>query len=480
MARRESELARSAAIAYRWRRWLPAVSLCLGLVACSGGTGSGDNGNGDDGSTSPPAPLGLLKITVTDTFGAAVAGATVVAQQATATVSGETSTDGVALLSINWPSGSAGLTVSRETFVDQQVAMTVAAGQLNQVNVELDRMRAAAGGSLTSRSGQLPAADAAGQQLSFEVEIVVVDADAQAIEGLGVSSFALRACTPDAATDKGDCLRGGDGVADVAYTPVAATPEALEVIAAGIVRPYAAGLLLDQSGSIALSDPTGARLFSAKAFLGSMGSDDQTLVAAFASGTAARIPTPPLATYPPFRGQATASALFPTLDELATLVGGNTPLYQSVDTLREQIVADTTLPTTLPKAVVVFTDGADTECTAVDDCQLRRQQSIQGAVADGLRYFTIGLSDEVDVETLGELANGTGGVFLYAENAEQLLPLYGSVGKLLSLGLPTYRLRFTVQAAAPDSFKPGRKLLGRVQVTHAHGSFDVPFAVGVP
>ena len=60
----------------------------------------------------------------------------------------------------------------------------------------------------------------------------------------------------------------------------------------------------------------------------------------------------------------------------------------------------------------------------------------------GLRFFTIGLSTGIDFEAMAELANQTGGAFLFAENAEQLIPLYGTVGDLLSLSLPTYRLTF--------------------------------------
>jgi hypothetical protein len=68
---------------------------------------------------------------------------------------------------------------------------------------------------------------------------------------------------------------------------------------------------------------------------------------------------------------------------------------------------------------------------------------------------------------------------LYADNAEQLLPLYGSVGRLLSLSLPTYRMRWTVQANA-GTFVSGNTLLGRVHVTAQSGTYDVPFVVGIP
>ena len=57
------------------------------------------------------------------------------------------------------------------------------------------------------------------------------------------------------------------------------------------------------------------------------------------------------------------------------------------------------------------------------------------------RLFTIGLAQGIDVAALGELADRTGGVFFYANNAAQFLTLFGSVGKLMSLSLPTYRLR---------------------------------------
>ena len=71
----------------------------------------------------------------------------------------------------------------------------------------------------------------------------------------------------------------------------------------------------------------------------------------------------------------------------------------------------------------------------------------------------------------------TGGAFLYAESAEQLLPLYGSLGKLLSLSLPTYRLQWTVQA---DAFTSGHTLLGKVRVNTGTGSIDVPFLIRIP
>jgi hypothetical protein len=265
---------------------------------------------------------------------------------------------------------------------------------------------------------------------------------------------------------------------DHGYAAVTAT--ALTRVAGEEARPYAAALLLDQSGSIEDTDPTGARLYSAKAFLGSLGTDDRALLAAFASDSGAAIPTVPLTAYGPFRDRAAAPDYFATLDSLAAQVGGNTPLYASLDALRLSVASDPSLPAGLTRAVVLFTDGTDTECGTATACRTRRAQSIQGAIDSQVRLFTIGLSSGVDVIALGELAHQTGGAFLYADNAQQLLPLYGSLGKLLSLSLPTYRLQWTVQADSADTFKSGHTLLGKVQVTSGSNTFDVPFLIGIP
>ncbi|MES2958102.1 MAG: vWA domain-containing protein [Pseudomonadota bacterium] len=453
----------------RWTQGLVALlMLSFTLAGCGGGGGGGGSG--------APGASDVLKVTVTDTFGAGVAGATVKGPL----TSSITDHLGVAALTVDGSKGNADLAISRATFVDKSVTATINAGQANEIAVTLDRVTLAAGSSLASRSGFLPTVN--GTEMTFEIEVVVVGGNSQPIEGLTLANFTLRSCTPDAANNRADCVRGPGADSDVAYAPATSTPETLALIPGQAAMPYAAALLLDQSGSIQTSDPTGARLFSAKAFLQGMGTDDRALLAAFAGGPGAKIRTAPLAVYGPFRDKAAAttapSSYFPDLDGLSSLVGGDTPLYDSVDTLRQQVVSDA--PAGLGKALVVFTDGADTYCGDAETCRTRRKQSIDDAKAAGVRLFTIGLSSGVDIVALGELANQTGGAFLYADSPEQLLPLYGSVGKLLSLSLPTYRLRWTVQAGTSGVFQPGSTLVARVQVTTNAGTFDVPFTVGIP
>jgi hypothetical protein len=99
---------------------------------------------------------------------------------------------------------------------------------------------------------------------------------------------------------------------------------------------------------------------------------------------------------------------------------------------------------------------------------------------NGIRLFTIGLSSGVDAAALEDLANRSGAVFLYADSAEQPVPLYGSLGKLLSLGPPTYRLRWTIEAPAAGALSQGHTLLRKVRVRASASTINLPFAVAIP
>ncbi len=448
----------------RWAAWLVAATACLALAACGGG----GSGSSNDGSGVDLSKLALVKVTVKDDFGAPIAGAAIDGAAKTE----HTDTNGAALVSLDQPDLSTTLKVSRESFVDGSVATSAKRGQVKELQVVLKRATAPAGASLATRSGVPPSVDDTRRQLTFEIELVLVDGNAKPIENLEAAHFELLACTPSAIAERADCVRGDGPADDKAYEPLPGAPAELTHVAGEPARPYAAALLMDQSGSIRDSDPTGARLYSAKAFMQSLGAEDRALLAAFASGGAL---AEPLTVYGSFRDAASAPDYFATLDSLGSLVGGRTPLYDSLDDLRADVAADTALPADLRRAVVLFTDGSDTDCAAA--CRERRARSIQGAKESDVRLFTIGLSGNVDVATLGELAHQTGGAFLYAESAEQLLPLYGSLGKLLSLSLPTYRLQWTVQA---DAFTSGHTLLGKVRVNTGTGSIDVPFLIRIP
>jgi hypothetical protein len=225
--------------------------------------------------------------------------------------------------------GAASVDVSRSTFTSQNdVPATITENQTTELAVELVRATSAAGGSLSSRVGA-PVVGGNGQTMTFQIELVIVGNDSAAITNLAAANFVLLPCAPDSNTPRTDCIGGVALDFDEAYQST--TPTAQDaLLVPGLPREdYAAGLMLDQSQSINGSDPTGARLFSAKAFLDGLGPEDHVLLSAFAndSSTTALIPTKPLTIYPPFRDATTvddAPSYDDTLDSLADLVGGGT------------------------------------------------------------------------------------------------------------------------------------------------------------
>ncbi|MDH4392307.1 MAG: VWA domain-containing protein [Aquabacterium sp.] len=418
----------------------------------------------------------MAQVVVRDAYGAPVAGAHVKVANANGPAT-ELTTDANGVAFVAAAPGPVELLVSVPTFRPAVLQATLSQVAVTDVPVTLQRISAPAGGSMASRSGATPVQSADGRKLDFEVELVVVGTDAQPVDGLTAADFQLLACQPDAATPMADCLR--NGLADHAYM-AGGVATGLQVVAAQPVVAHTVGLLIDQSGSIAGNDRLNGRLFAAKALLSSISAGDQALIGAFADGTGAQLPQQPLTVLGSVADAAAASQMFAPLDALAGQSGGQTPLHTAIDAMRLQLVANPSLRPGLPRGLAVFTDGADSYCTSGAGCAQQRQQVIDAARADGVRLFTIGLSGSIDVEALSQLANASGGAMLYADTVEQLLPLYGSLGKLMSLGLPTYRLRFSVDAGEAGVFASGQTVLARVRVQVRGQAVDIPLAVNIP
>jgi hypothetical protein len=99
-----------------------------------------------------------------------------------------------------------------------------------------------------------------------------------------------------------------------------------------------------------------------------------------------------------------------------------------------------------------------------------------------VNIFTIGLAGEVDGKALAELAEGSGGTFLFAEDTTQLITIYGSLGNLLSGVLPTYKMTFQITTDAAGTFQAGRAVLGVLNVNTGTTSTPVvklPFIVRI-
>jgi hypothetical protein len=281
----------------------------------------------------------------------------------------------------------------------------------------------------------------------FAIDIFAADATGASINNLASTNFSIAGFT--------------SSTSGATYT---FTQNSVSTATQSVVGPYSVMLLLDQSGSITGTDPTDARLFAAKVFLESLGSGDNVQLAAFASGGS--LAFSPVTVY----GSGFTSdgrSYFSTVDQLGNLEGGNTPLYQS--TYSAMVHTRQNGPNT-NRAVVVFTDGNDTDGvrTIADIGALSAQ--------NGVRVFTVGLSNGIDVGTLAEMARLGRGAYFHANSARQLISTFGSLGKLLNGSAAVYSTRWSVTVDR-SAFGSGAWFSTGVRIDTPSGQLVAPFRI---
>jgi hypothetical protein len=361
------------------------------------------------------------------------------------------------------------------------------------VNFVIERVTQAAGG-VTLAVAQEPTD---GSSFTFRMRVLVIDQDFEPVRNLTAADFTLADCSEDDGdSSQPHCVRGGTAQFDVDYTVESATPAGFQFIDPdpdGPV-PYAAALLLDSSESIATTDPTDARIFANKQYLEGIGNNDRVMLAAFADDVDSQLPED-LTIYPCDASPCPApeftndgESLFPSLDSLATLEGGGTPLYDSLGQMLT-VVDDTadalpSPPANLRRAVVLFSDGRDIYCDDVQPDPFQNCTDQRVAVANqseqlGVDILTIGLGDNVDSLAMAELALRGRGSYLFAQDSTQLIPMYSVLGQLLSKTLPIYEMVWTVNSAVPGAFNSNRAVIGRLTVDTGSEPFTLPFVVQI-
>lgn len=260
--------------------------------------------------------------------------------------------------------------------------------------------------------------------LEFEMDVFVIDNDGDIVTGLQDSDLFFE----DAVFDWID-------VPDAEDPFFSFTQNCFETMETPDYGPYSAVMLMDQSGSITSTDPGDTRIDAAKIFFGALGPDDEAILAAFASAGSL---SSDFVHWGDFEMQYDFDS---TLDMLASLEGGGTPLFDATVVYTDKVAAE---GNNSNKAVVVFTDGDDTESNN------SLAFAVENASEKGIKIFTVGLSDGVDRGVLQQLAFGTGGSMMYTADAANLVALYGTLGNLLSGGVAYYHTCWTVERDKQD------------------------------
>lgn len=410
--------------------------LCLTLTTLLVGCGQ------EPAAPPPPAgpQFGSISGQITDPFGAPLASAVV---STTGPVQGSATADNQGRFQFtSLPVGTYTLAFSSRGFDQLSRSAQVRANQDSTLRVQLtpeslpSAMNRAA--RLTSRSGA---------RLDFEVEVVVIAANGSPLDGLGSDAFSVQSIT----------LQEGS---TLSFSRLDVSSQA-----GTDTGPYSAILLMDQSGSILSTDPTDSRIQAGKIFFSALSPPDNALLAAFAS--AGSLPYE-LSYWGSFT--SSGSSFYTYLDDLSRLEGGGTPLYASTASMIDLV---STQGSNSNRAVVVFTDGKDT------DGGWTREQVTSLARSKSVKLFTVGLSEQVDVKVLSQMAAETGGSMVWAKDARQLVSLYGTLGNMLRGRARFYRSRWT-STLSSGTWDLGGWFYTSIQIQTPTATLLAPFYIEVP
>lgn len=240
-----------------------------------------------------------------------------------------------------------------------------------------------------------------GDKLSFFLDLYVVDEDGNFVDGL-----------------KNE---------DVSITGVSTSVQySLQNLQGGRLNnkgDYSAMMLMDQSGSILDTDPDDLRIDASRIFIKALGRGDHAGLAAFSNSYSGSFQV-----LSGFTQDTTK--LLPPLDALANTEGGGTPLYVSSNAMVDYTA--TNGPTS-NKAVIIFTDGEDTQG------RVTISQLVANAKSKNVQLYTVGLGTGIRTSVLAEIAAKGDGSFIFASEAKQLITAFGTLGDLLSGNSQIYK-----------------------------------------
>ncbi len=292
-------------------------------------------------------------------------------------------------------------------------------------------------------------ASSSSRSATFTVDVFVVGSDSELLT-LSDADFVL-----------------DDGALGTTGTNVDYSLTSVQVYRQASAGPYSAMFLLDQSGSITSSDPTDVRIDAAKVFKRNLGTGDEVGLMAFASNGS--LPHSPVTIWTSNGSHfsSNASAFDSTLDSLADLEGGGTPLY---DASNSAVATTAAHANNTNRVVIVFTDGEDTSSSA------SLNDAIQNAKQQNIPLHTVALSDGVDIGVLSRMAGETGGSLTYATDARRLISYYGALGPYLSGAGSFYRTTWSVLAQGGTfTFNRGSWMTDYIEIEIPGTNIYLPF-----
>lgn len=285
----------------------------------------------------------------------------------------------------------------------------------------------------------------------FEVDLIIVDSNGHPVANLDPSAITIA------------------NALDTLFTPTG-----ISTALTSALGPYSAELLLDQTGSIRMTDPLNLRLIAAKLFLdatGVLNSSDEIQLTTFQDSL--HIDGEWMHSYGPFTHNTTAFE--DTVETLADKVGGGTPLYDAMYFDADSVAQN---GKNSNKALVVFTDGEDNESQFYYP-GATLWNAIDHAVNEHVRVFAIALETGLDTALISA-AMHTGGAVMHASDAKQMVSYFGAMSSVLHGGVTYYKTKWHVSLPAGSQLS-GNVVSGSINIRLPdHETANAPFAVEFP
>ncbi|HNQ27389.1 MAG TPA: hypothetical protein PKL92_05655 [Aquaticitalea sp.] len=222
---------------------------------------------------------------------------------------------------------------------------------------------------------------------------------------------------------------------------------------------FSAILLVDHSGSMNTNDRDKKRFMAANIFNQNFGNDNYLMLWAFgitSKGYGAI-----------GQGFVQDTAMFKKqLDSLQmTRVAGGSPLFQAQDSTLQYL--DLNAKTKI-KALLSLTDGMAGGKKAYD-------QAVSRSLQTNVPLYNISLKK--DSEVLRQQALETNGAYIYVEETEELLSIFGNLGSLVNKTAVVYHTEW-VAKPVKGNLKFGKSLKHTLKVKLPYGEIiDLPFEI---
>jgi hypothetical protein len=469
---------------------LAALAACamLGAVSC-GGSGSGGSSGGGGGPGGPPDPTdpppGNTQVSVVarDAFGSPVSGASIALLES----------KGTGILELSTFTDADGRAEVVGGFEDVYAAMLAATDlfgiSYEPIRPDDDRLEFEVtlhpSSGLTSGIGQVSVTENSpdGRMLEFRARLFVVEGRASEGQDLEAWNMGAVSVLPCAA----DCVEGAAGF-DAAYEGSTVSQDWVDP--ASPSDPLALMLLLDQGGSVAVTDPEDRRLLAARYLQTRLRESDQVALAAFAAdaaGNAALLPEQPVTIFPIGNPAFTPDGLayFPIINSLATLEGGNSPLHAAVAELID--FSASAAPAGSRRAIVALASGDVSDCGNQAECRAAQDALREQAATANVSVVGVGLSDpsgEVDRERLGPFAQFADGAVFWARDATQVPTVFGRLPDIVGGRHGAVDVTIRLESPVAGAFSSGNTVVGTLQFVICPWDctelLDVPFGLHVP